>query len=344
VEVGSLLQRRCLQRRLLDLMTMWAKHLIFFCAFFLSTPLFSQDTSFIDKIKVPSFIDTLFIDHDLNNWSVRLFTNFKNNRFLLNSGDERLVYIPNNSLGVGFGLGTRKIILDIAFNIKSKNEEPTERFDLTVAMMLNKHQIDYFLQSYNGYNLNYKDLEGFRSDISDLASGVDYMYIFNASEYSMAAMKSGLGRQKKSAISFGLGGFLYLTRTTADSSIVPSELNPYFNEESRIVELSGIGTGVHASFNAMVPFLKSFFASASITPGIGLMYKYVETESGSYHPEDPFIYKVNISGMLGYNANKYYINFSTGYVVFRTDLDHSNWILNNAVKAKLALGYKFGKR
>ncbi|MCK4990308.1 MAG: DUF4421 family protein, partial [Bacteroidales bacterium] len=154
---------------------------------FFTSPLLSQDSTFLDKIKLPSFIDTLFIDRDLNNWSVRLFTNYKNNRFLLNSGDESLVYIPNNPLGVGFGLGTRKIILDIAFNIKSKNEEPTERFDLTIAMMLNKHHIDYFLQSYNGYNLNYKDLEGFRSDISDFASGVDYMYIFNASEYSMAA-------------------------------------------------------------------------------------------------------------------------------------------------------------
>jgi hypothetical protein len=316
------------------------KHLFFFCMLIFTTPLFSQDSIFLDKIKLPSFIDTLFIDRDLNNWSVRLFTNFKNNRFLLTSGDDRLVYIPNNPMGVGFGLGTRKIVLDIAFNIKSKNEEPTERFDLTVAMMLNKHHIDYFLQSYNGYNLSYKDQEGFRSDISDFASGFDYMYIFNASEYSMAAMKSGLGRQKKSAISFGLGGFLYLTRTLADSSIVPPELYPYFNEESRIVELSGIGAGVHGSFNAMVPFLKNFFASASITPGIGLMYKFVETESGSYHPEDPFVYKVNISGMLGYNADKYYINFSIGYILFKTSLEHSNWILNNTVKSKLALGYK----
>ncbi|RLD93080.1 MAG: hypothetical protein DRJ29_09910 [Bacteroidetes bacterium] len=320
------------------------KHLFFFCMLFFSTSLFSQDSIFLDKIKLPSFIDTLFIDRDLNNWSVRLFTNYKNNRFLLNSGDERLAYIPNNPIGVGFGLGTRKIILDIAFNIKSKNEEPTERFDLTVAMMLNHHSIDFFLQSYSGYNFNYQDQEGFRSDISDFASGVDYMYIFNASEYSMAAMKSGLGRQKKSAISFGLGGFLYLTRTSADSSIVPPELYPYFNEESRIVELSGIGTGVHASLNAMVPFLKNFFASASITPGIGLMYKFVETESGSYNPEDPFIYKLDISTMLGYNANKYYINFTLGNVLFRTSLDHSNWVLNNTVKSKLAVGYKFGNR
>jgi hypothetical protein len=106
------------------------------------------------------------------------------------------------------------------------------------------------------------------------------------------------------------------------------------------VELSGIGAGVHTSFNAMVPFLKNFFASASILPGIGLMYKYVETESGSYHPEDPFIYKLDISGMLGHNANKYYINFTMGYVLFGTGLDHSNWILSNTIKSKLAIGYK----
>jgi hypothetical protein len=320
------------------------KHLFFFCMFFFTTPLFSQDSIFLDRIKLPSFIDTLFIDRDLNNWSVRLFTNYKNSQFLLYSGDERLAYKPNNPFGVGIGLGTRKIVLDIAFNIKSKDQEPTKRFYLLVSMMLNKHHMDYFLQSYNGYNLMYENEEDFRSDINDFSTGFDYMYLFNASEYSMAAMKSGLGRQKKPAISFGLGGFLYLTRTSADSSIVPPELYPYFNEESRIVELSGIGAGVHASFNAMVPFLKNFFVSASILPGIGLMYKYVETESDSYHPEDPFIYKLDISGMLGYNANKYYINFTMGYVLFGTGLDHSNWILNNTIKSKLAVGYKIRRK
>ncbi len=104
--------------------------------------------------------------------------------------------------------------------------------------------------------------------------------------------------------------------------------------------MSGFGAGVHASFSAMVPFLKNFFASAAITPGVGLMYKFVETESGSYHPEDPFVYKVDISSILGYNANKFYINFTMGYVLFKTSLDHSNWILNNTIKSKLAIGYK----
>lgn len=316
------------------------KHLFFFCMFFFTTPLFSQDSIFLDKIKLPSFIDTLFIDRDLNNWSVRLFTNYKNYQFSLFSSDERIAYKPNNPFGVGIGLGTRKLVLDIAFNIKSKDQEPTKRFDLQLSMMLSKHHIDFFLQSYNGYNLKYENEEDFRSDISDISVGFDYMYIFNASEYSMAAMKSGLGMQKKPAISFGLGGFLYYTHTSADSSIVPPELYPYFNEEARIVELSGIGAGVHASFNAMVPFLKNFFVSATILPGVGLMYKYVETESGSYHPEDPFIYKLNIFGMLGYNANKFYINFTMGYVLFGADLDYSNWILNNTLKSKLAVGYK----
>ena len=206
--------------------------------------------------------------------------------------------------------------------------------------MLNKHHIDFFLQSYKGYNLMYENEENFRSDINDFSTGVDYMYIFNASEYSTAAMKSGLGRQKKPAISFGLGGFLYYTHTSADSSIVPPELYPYFNEESRIEEMSGIGAGVQGSFNAMVPFLKNFFTSAVIRPGVGVMYKFVETESGSYHPKDPFVYKADISGMLGYNANKYYINFTMGYVLFGTGLDHSNWILTNTIKSKLAVGYK----
>ncbi len=323
---------------------MWAKHLIFFCAFFLSTPLFSQDTSFIDKIKVPSFIDTLFIDHDLNNYSVRVFTNYKVSRFQLNNADEKLLYEPGNPMGVGIGIGSRKLILDIAFNLKPKDKEPTERFVLLGSMMLNHHSIDFFLQSYHGFYLDNEDKEEFRDDISSFSTGVNYLYLFNSEEYSMVAMKTGLSRQKKPATTLGLGGFVFMNRISADSSIVPAAFFPVFNEEARLERLSGLGAGLLVSFSAVLPFLKHFYASISFTPGVGLMYKSVETESASYHPEDPFIFQSNLSGIVGYNAKKFYINFSVVHILSQAGLDFDNQIIYNTTNGKLALGYKFGKR
>ena len=237
------------------------KHLLIFLLFLLSKPLISQDTSFMAKIKIPPVIDTLFIDHDRNNWSIRLFTNYKDNKFKLSNTDHSVLYTPHNPFGFGFGLGTRKVLLDIAFNIKAKDKEPTERFDLQATLMLNNHQLNFTIQRYHGFNVNDGLGDEFRTDITSFSSGLVYMYMFNASEYSMAAIKSGLSKQKKSAVTSGLGGFIFMNRISADSSIIPPELYHLFNEEARIVNLPGIGAGALVNLSATVPFFKNFFAN-----------------------------------------------------------------------------------
>ena len=325
-------------------MEMGRKYFFCVCALVLSTPLFSQDTSFIKKIKVPSFIDTLFIDRDLNNYSVRVFTNYKNSRFKFSSADEEILYEPGNPAGIGFGVGSRKLILDIAFNINPKDKEPTDRFDFQGTLMLNHHSIDFFLQSYHGYYLDYEDQEEFRGDISSFSTGINYLYLINSEKFSLTAMKSGLSRQKKAAASLGLGGFLYINQISADSTIVPPELVPEYDEEARLEKLLGIGAGLLVSLDAGIPIWKNFFAAVSFTPGIGLMYKSAVTESGSSHPGDPFIFQSNLSGIVGFNAKKLYINFNLGHIIYKTSLDFDYQIIYNTAHAKLALGYKFGKR
>ena len=85
-------------------------------------------------------------------------------------------------MGFGVGFGSRKLILDLAFNIKRKDEAPTERFDLQATLMLNNHHINYTLQSYQGYNVHAEDFEDFRTDIRSFSSTINYLYMFNASK------------------------------------------------------------------------------------------------------------------------------------------------------------------
>ena len=295
------------------------------------------------KKKIHTFIDTLFIDHDRNNWSIRLLTNYKVNSFQLRNTEEKIVYTPNNPIGFGFGFGTRKIIFDVAFNIKNKDEELTERFDFQAFLMLNNHNFAYTLQYYHGYDVSAENLLGFRTDIRSFSSAISYMYMFNAAEYSITAMKSGLARQKKSAITSGIGGFLFLNRISSDSSIVPQDEFHSYNEEIMIVNLPAFGAGVHANLSGTFPFMKHFITSFSLRPGIGLMYKYVETESISYHPNNPLMYQFVLGGLLGYNGNTYYINFSMTYAYYKTSLDFGNSINYNTTIAKLAMGFKLGK-
>ncbi len=318
------------------------KHLFLFFVICITNGVFAQNESVLAKMKLPTFIDTLFIDHDLNNYSVRGYTNYKDNRFRITNAQRKATYAPSNPFGIGIGIATKKLIIDLGLNIKSQNKEPTDRIDFSMTFMFRKTLIDYTFQSYQGYN----DLDGsashFRQDIHSFSSRLNYMYMFNADEQSIGAMKSGLFHQKKSAYSFGLGGFVFINQIAADSALIPTEDLSLYNEQAQITEFSGIGGGVLGGFSVTYPFTQDLFISGSLTSGIGLMYKEVETEASFYIPSNPMLYQANIGTILGYNWSKYYINISVNYGLLSTDLDFGNRIVYNIVNTKLALGYKFG--
>ena len=320
------------------------KYVLIFALLFLSKPLFSQDSIVIKKIKVPTLIDTMLIDHNINNWSIRLFTNYKLNKFRIGNSDQYLLFAPTNARRYGIGVGTRKFVMDIAFNLNPKGEESTKRIDLMATIMLKNHQIDYFLQRYQGYNINNGMTEIFHPDITAFSSGLRYLYMFNGDEYSMVAMKAGLARPKKTVFTWGLGGFLFLNQIQGDGSILAPEIETFSNEEARIKNLFGLGAGVLANFSATVPILPNFFATVSITPGAGLMWKRVESESVSYRPEDLILYQVDFRGILGYHLGRFYINWSVGYGLNETSLDFGNRILLSRANLKLALGYKLRRK
>ena len=89
---------------------------------FISFSAFSQDDKKESNNKLWQLIDTLFIDHDLKKYSARIFTNYKVKQFKIENGDDRLNYIPNNRVGIGFGVANSKAVIDIAFNIKNGKE------------------------------------------------------------------------------------------------------------------------------------------------------------------------------------------------------------------------------
>lgn len=311
-----------------------------------STAGFSQELSFLDSIPTPKFIDTLFIDRDINNYSVRVFTNYKARRFRLSNDDNHLYYVPNNPAGVGFGLATKKVILDLAFNIKTNKEEPTERFDMQGSLTLRNHNIDFGFQRYTGYNVeNDQGVEEiFRDDLRSGSIGIAYMYLFNSSQYSVTALRSGLSRQKRAALSFGLGGVFFLNNKTADSTIIPQEVQAEFNEAAQIVNMDGIGLGIVGGVSTIIPLPYDFFLAFSLAPGIGVMYKNIETEDTRYTPPNPMIYSLDLSGAFGYNGNRIYVNITTKLGVLSSDLGYDNKSLNSGLNAKLAVGYKLRAR
>lgn len=316
--------------------------LIVFCYF---STIHSQTRNVLDSLKVPDFIDTMFIDRNINNWSLRIFTNYKNTRFILSNDDHKLNFVPNNPFGIGIGIATRKLVLDLGFNIERDKQNTTSRFDIQANMMLTKHIFDFSLQRYQGFNTeNDNDLpESFRDDFKSLSAELKYTYLFNAKNISVVAASSGLSRQKKTATSFGLGAYLFLRNQSADSSIVPVEYQDIFNEEAQMEKLSGMAAGFHGGFTVIFPLPYHFFTVLSAYPGIGLMYKRIETKSIGYAPSNLMLYNMDMSGAFGYNGNKIYVTFRLSFAFYRTDLDFGNKSNFYSANTKLAIGYKLGK-
>lgn len=313
---------------------------------FISQSTFSsaQNLEALDSMSTLEAIDTLFIDHDLNNWSFRLYSSLKEQRLKISNGISSVSLIPNNPYGIGFGIATKKLLLDIGFNIKPDNEH-TERFDLQGSFMYRHDQVGFFLQHYKGFNVrnNASESSYFRDDIKLQSAGIRYLYMFNSNEYSFSSVKTGLARQKKSSYSFGVGGFILQTNQRADSSFVNNEIEPSFNDQALIVNSYSIGIGSSLGFSALIVLPNNFFIGLGCSAGLGVNYNKIYTEEASYATGNPLVYQLGLVGDLGYNNDKIYVNFSINNNLYTTDLDFGNWGTYNQINAKLAIGFKYGR-
>lgn len=299
-------------------------------------------SKFFDLKKTTTFIDTLLIDRDPNHWSVRLLGSFREHDFVLNNAGSRFDYEPNNPMGAGIGIATRKLIVDMTFNIKGQEENPTDRFDLLTSFFIKKHMFDFYFQNYQGFNVKNLDTGEtvFRDDIRSTSTGLRYMYMFHESEYSIAAMKTGLFRQDKSSVTMGLGGFLLYSRQSSDDPIIPRDLYPDVTDPSEYTELKGTAVGVQVGVSGLIVLPSNFFLSLNVLPGIGLMNKRVKSTEDNFKPENPVVHQIGISAMLGYNGDLFYANLAVSNGYYATDYDIGSEVVFSYINAKLAIGYK----
>ena len=292
--------------------------------------------------KASEFIDTLFIDRDLNNWSFRIFTNFKEQRFRLIDPNDKLVFAPNNPHGIGLGIASSKIIIDLAINIKAGDPEATKRFDGQAAFISKQHFFDFFIQDYEGFRVK-SDLDengAFRGDMKAFSAGLNYLYMFNSEKFSLLALKSGLARQRKTAISPGLGAFFLIADVTADSSFIPQEISANFNEQANLEDYFGFGIGINGGISTFFALPGNFFASITVIAGAGLMFQNVTTGTLEYKPSDKLMLQTNLGGGFGYNSDRWYLNLVADIGMYFVDLDFQNTGRFQVSNAKFAVGYK----
>ena len=307
---------------------------------------FSQGIKALDSLKTNPFIDSLLIDRDIKNWSLRLFGNFRERRFILRNKNNRLRYVPNSPMGVGIGFATRKLIADFRLNKISKEEDATKRFDIQTTFLRNNHLFDIFIQNYKGFVVknDINDQEIFRPDIKSFFAGVDYLYLLNGGRLSFSAMNAGLYRQNKAAVSFGVGGFIEYGELNADMSIIPEGLEALFNEQAQLTHSSEISLGVTGGLISVIPLGNRFYAMVNVKPSLGITIKNIETAELSYWPSNPLILDMALDGGIGYNAKRYYGVLTARADVLFSSLNYGNNSSLHQTAIKLAIGYRLGRK
>lgn len=304
-----------------------------------------QTLQHLDSLSTKEVLDTLLIDRNYKNWSIRAYTNFKEHRFKLKNDKFKTEFVPHNTSGIGIGVASKKVILDLGVNIKSHKTEKTKRFDLQFSFLFQKrHMFNVSLQSYKGYEIrtDYGVPTSFRTDISNLANTISYWFVSNSDKFSILQLKTGLSTPSKSILVFGFGGFLTYLQLKSDYSLIPETSQANYNSFAQITHFSGFGGGINAGAFSVIKLPREFFISINVLPGIGLMHKKVESEGINYKPKDAIIYKLDAQLSLQYNYKKFYTNLSAAQGVYNIGLDHANTAHFSTTKIKLAIGYNIG--
>jgi hypothetical protein len=298
----------------------------------------SQNNRSLDSLTTVEVLDSLLIDHDRTNYSFRLFSNFKSQRFRFAGSTFSREYAPNNRAGLGFGVASEKLLIDIAFNIKSKDKEPTDRFDIRASYKWQKHFIDFFFQYYKGFNVTglMNTESTFRSDVISIASGINYLYLFNEDKFQVGTLRSVISEPDNTDFSYGVGGFLlFLDQEGNRPFLDGSEVS-----QGEKIFLAGIGGGLLTGVGGFFSMGSNLYSSISLNAGLGLMHKNVNGDTIIESSSNPMVYQINSVAVLGYVKNKFYLNLSFELGFYETEIlrnvDESIWVS----QAKLAFGFK----
>lgn len=291
-------------------------------------------------------IDSLLIDRDIENYSIRIFSNYKVNKFSILNDESKVKFVPNNRYGLGLGFANRKVIFDVAFNIKNKNKQETSRFDLQVTTIIKRqHYVNLFAQTYKGFKAkhNFDEPTTFRSDVRSVSLGINYLYTLDEVEFSYSLLKAGLDEKDNQDIFItgGIGLFGVYDYFSAKPSILSESGSTFFNEQGNVKRYNGAAIGVLAGFISYFKLPENITATLNVMPGIALMNKRVTLQDGSYRPSNPMLYKLDFSVGLGYNLKQYYAILTYSNGLYSTGFDNDNRYRLNLTNAKLALGYRF---
>ena len=300
--------------------------------------------------------DTNYISNYGDEIAVKLVSVNKYNYFRIRDrvNNTRLRYRPVRDISLGMGVLYKWFALDITFSLglqKKSEFENTKSFDFQGTMFSSKQFISATIQYYQGYKLsnvagtdvNVSEESTRREDIRTINFGLQYMYAFNYTRFSLRAPFIFNEVQRKSAGSTIIGASFSMFVMDADSSIVPPEVASSFDANLHLCDLNVLSAAVSFGYMYTFVYKKHFFLTLSLIPGINI-------NAGDYFADSRNTislnanFKLNSMNAIGYNGRRFFTGFN-----FLSDSYFSR--IEKKLSAKIGhgktsffVGYRFGRK
>ena len=262
--------------------------------------------------------DTTKVDPKLDQLTLRLYSVYNGNEFLIKSPDETTVFSANSKYKLGFGFGYRWLILNAAIispfaDRYNQNRGETFAVDVQMNTYSSRFQTDLRFQRIDGYyrksndeiylNLTNNSPFEIRKDLKLRSLGAGLSYTFNKNYLH----KHGFDQtktMKKSGGTLLTGARIGYLKVFTDSILFKASSN------ISIQELISIYGGV--SFGGAYTFLlgKNWFFSihgalnASLKKTDAKGYSMLGTEKSQ---TNKFSFSPTIRSSFGYNSSKHFI-------------------------------------
>lgn len=299
--------------------------------------------------------DTSYISNYGDDFILKLIAVNKFNYFKVKDKNENssIRYRPDRRLNLGFGISYKWFAIDLAFNVgigEDSDFKNSKSFDFQGNIFSSKQFISATLQYYYGYQMH--KLNGIsaveypstsiRDDIRTVSLGLQYLFAFNYDKFSLKASFIQNEIQRKSAGSFLIGAGFNLFVMDADSSIVPIEVQNSFDEKLHLTSLNSISISIDGGYMYTFVWKKHFYITASLIPGLGISMGDFRTEFRE--PFDTYLFfSLRSMNSIGYNSRKIFGGIQLLGDMFNIRIDQQLKTEIGRGKAKLFIGYRFGR-
>ncbi len=257
--------------------------IIVFLSFFANAG-FAQFSAIFERC-IP---DTNYIETYRDDLILRIYTSNKINFFKLEDteGELSIKYRPNDFYNLGIGVNYKWFGINIGtpFPLSTRDEQKygkTNTFGIQSYIYRRKFTIDVLAKKTKGYFISDSDevlpqfddleIEYSRRDIQTQNFGLNVNYIFNNRRFSHRAAFKQTERQIQSAGSLLAGFGLYSFLASADSAIVPREIDDRYFAKNRDFRGSlSFSANMNVGYAYSYVFAKNWLLTGSFISSVGL--------------------------------------------------------------------------